>query len=361
MPKPLFDADAPTSQQTPLVNQAFVQTWEAPSAVAVVKPATATAIAVVTDEEIERLGAERASQVGTITQQILSSVRASDTDQFGSKLNEIVATAKQLDPNKIGGGGMFGAIKNLFGNTKEKLFATYQTVEQRMDALVKELDSTTQLMLKRVGDLEQMYIENEQLYHYYGAEAQKAADMYASMQTYMQSLPPAADGFEAQQRADLQARAMRLEKKIDDLKRFQQLVLLAAPEIRQSQDHNRALAANFVDIKNTTIPAWKQVFSRYILQMETKKAAELSTSIQDATDQAFRMQADMHRQTAVEVAKTTQRSVVSTETLIHMQEQLFAAVDDTQRIVEDSRRARKDAAPKLQTLETELIKRFSTK
>lgn len=228
-----------------------------------------------------------------------------------------------------------------------------------MNVLCAEMDKSAGLMESRVKDLEQMFTDNENAYQFLGAEINRAVQIYEILEQQLAAMGTPTDGFAAQKVADHQARMNRCEKRIDDLKRGQQLCLLAAPEIRSMQDNNRTVAGSFRDIKVTTIPAWLGVYSRYILSMETKKAAELGNTVHDATDQAFRMQADQLRQNTVAVAKLSQRSVVSTDTLIHMQTQLIGSIDDAQKIIAEGRKARQDAAPKLQSLEQELIKRFN--
>jgi uncharacterized protein YaaN involved in tellurite resistance len=96
-----------------------------------------------------------------------------------------------------------------------------------------------------------------------------------------------------------------------------------------------------------------------VLALESKKGAELVNTVYDATDAAFRMQADQLRENTQQIARAQQRSVVTIETLEHMQTQLLGAVDDALKIADEGRKAREAAQPKLRQLEQGLISRFS--
>jgi len=326
-------------------------------------PVVATSQAVVvaklpTDDEIDKLGKAAGQKTAAITSKILGSVKATDTDQFGIQLNELVSQAKKLDPKAMKP-GLIGKLFGAGAGLKEKLLAQYQTVEQRMNELEKEMANTVGQLKGRIGDLEQMFEDNYQAYRALEADVALADQQLAEIQAWMDAQGQATDSFAAQHLADARDRYNRLAKRQDDMKRGMQLSMLAAPEIRMMQGQNRSLITSFNDIQTTTLPAWKSVFSRYIIAMEAKKAAQLQDTISEATNVAFRMQADQVRENAVAIATAQQKSLVTIETLTHMQQQLIGAVDDAKRINDEGAAARRAALPQLQSLETELIARFS--
>ena len=355
---PLF-APHSTSTVSDVIFNEVVPTSSVPKPLTVITPKPLVSVRQITDQDIDGLGQRVANHASTVATQIMASVKTSDVDGFGEKLNELISTAKQLDPKKMGDKGMLSRITNLFGNAKEKLLSQYETVEGRMNTLVAEMDKTADKQRQRILDLDQMFVQNHQAYLEYGEEAANAALMSEALQAMLGAEQTATDTFSAQRQQDIQDRLDRVDKKIDDFQRSQKLCELAAPEIRMMQSNARALATTFSDIKVTTIPAWQGVFSRFIMSMEQKKAAELATSVHDATNEAFRMQADQLRLNVQEVAKVSQRSVVDIETLEHMQQQLVGAVDDVKRIVEEGRRGRQEAKLKLAGMEQQLIQRFA--
>lgn len=315
----------------------------------------------VTEDQIERLGDQQSTQLSSLSKQILSQVRASDADAFGAKLNDLIGVAKSLDPSKHNRKGILAFLRSLVGTAKEKMLAEYQTVEGRMTVLIGELDKSAALQSARVNDLEDMYLANMQTHQSLEECVSQGQEMLVIMQEQLESESKATDAFSAQRIADQKNRIDRLEKRIDDIRRSMLLAKQAAPEIRLLQDNARTLASKFKDVKAVTIPAWQNAFSLYLVQLEQKKSAELITQIHDTTDEAFKMQADMLRENTVMIAKAKQRSVVSIETLEHVQNQLLGAFDDMNKIAEEGKRSRKQAEVKLVALEKQLVEKFVPK
>lgn len=315
----------------------------------------------ITDADIDSIGDKYAGTLSKLSTQMLNSVRASDADQFGKALNDLVLQAKGMDPQGLNKKGLLSRITNLFGSVKEHMLAQYQTVEKRIDELVGQVDKYALTQTSRITDLEDMFVVNYQSHQGLEQEIARASDM---KQLVGQDIDQAKtlvnpDAFIAQQIADMNNKFLRLEKKIDDLKRLELLAKQAAPEIRLLQDNARTLVDKFKNIKELTLPAWKQAFTLYLVQLEQKAAAQLANSVDDATNAAFKMQADMLRQNTQDIAKAKQRSVVDLDTLQHVQEQLLGAFDDMEKIAQDGRKARQDAEPKIKALEQQLITRFT--
>lgn len=352
--KPLFANEVKTA--APAGFQEILQPQQS-HPIAIAKPASTGRI--ITDADIDKLGETNATRVAQTTAKILANVKASDTDAMGAKLNELVGQAKKLDPKKLGKPGFFGKLFGAAGNLKEKLMAEYASVETQMNSLTKELDTMAGLMKKRADDCDTLFEDNFQTYQALKGDIASGEQMILDIEAEIAALGTPADAFGAQKIADLQARADRLRKRCDDFDRGCQLAILAAPEIRMQQGHCRSLASTVRDIKVTTLPAWQGVFSRYIIALEAKKGAEIVNTVYDATDAAFRMQADQLRENTQQIARAQQRSVVTIETLEHMQTQLLGAVDDALKIAKEGRDARDAAKPKLRQLEQGLISRFS--
>lgn len=316
-------------------------------------------IEVVTEQQIDQLGEKNALVLSNISHKMLTHVRAADADAFGQKLNELVGVAKNLNPSHFANPGIIGRITGFFGSAKEKILAQFQTVDSRMQALIQELDHSTTLHTERIQDMEEMYVANVNAHGALEAAVAEGKRLAQALQAQLAHETQATDAFSAQRVNDVRTRIDRLEKRIDDLRRAMLLAKQAAPEIRLLQENARTLSMKFKDVKAVTIPAWQNAFALYLMQLEQKKGAELVTAVHDATDEAFRMQADLLRQNTESIARAKQRSIVSVETLEHVQQQLLASFDDMNRIAEEGRRSRTEALPKLKALEQQLVNRFA--
>ena len=311
------------------------------------------------DKAIEALGGSTGTGVAKVSAKLLGTVRASDADVFGTQLNELIATSKGLDPAKLRSGGLLSRVTNMFGSVKEKMLSQYQVVESRMDTLIAEMTRHANLHRSRIQDFDEMYKSLEQYYQGLDRDVKKGEAWAEQLRQALAQQAAAGNAFEAQQATELKRRLERLEKRIDDLRRAMLMATQMVPQIRLSQDNARALTDTFTDIVNVSIPAWRNVFSLYLLQLEAKQSAAVANAAYDATDAAFRAQADMLLENTETVARAKQRSLVSLETAQHVQNQLVSAFDKLEQISSEGQQRRRDELPKLQELERELIARFS--
>lgn len=323
------------------------------------KPVIPVDLTGIDDKAIETLGSAAGPGVAKVSAKLLGTVRASDADVFGTQLNELIATSKGLDPAKLKSGGLLSRVSNMFGSVKEKMLSQYQVVESRMDTLVSEMTRHANVHRARIHDFDEMYKGLEVYYQGLDADVKKGEAWADRLRQAVAQQTAAANAFEAQQATELRRRLERLEKRIDDLRRAMLMATQMVPQIRLSQDNARALTDTFTDIVNVSIPAWRNVFSLYLLQLEAKQSAAVANAAYDATDAAFRAQADMLLENTETVARAKQRSIVSLETAQHVQTQLVTAFDKLEQISNEGQQRRRDELPKLQALEQELIARFS--
>ena len=369
--KPLFSSDeeanaasttpaAPAPTLAPLLDPAPM-----PDALPALRPEASAApivrvdVSGIDDKAIEALGGSTGAGVAKVSAKLLGTVRASDADVFGTQLNELIATSKGLDPAKLRSGGLVSRLTNMFGSVKEKMLSQYQVVESRMDTLVAEMTRHANVHRARIQDFDEMYKGLELYYQGLDADVKKGEEWAARLRQAVAQQAAPANAFEAQQATELKRRLERLEKRIDDLKRAMLMATQMVPQIRLSQDNARALTDTFTDIVNVSIPAWRNVFSLYLLQLEAKQSAAVANAAYDATDAAFRAQADMLLENTETVARAKQRSLVSLETAQHVQTQLVTAFDKLEQISNEGQQRRQAELPKLQELERELIARFS--
>ncbi|MEO7495976.1 MAG: toxic anion resistance protein [Massilia sp.] len=369
--KPLFSSDeeaqsasvpsaTPAPNLTPLFDPA-VNSGMLPAArpEASAAPLVRVDISGIDDKAVASLGGSTGTAVAKVSAKLLGTVRASDADVFGAQLNELIATSKGLDPAKLKSGGLLSRVTGMFGSVKEKMLSQYQVVESRMDTLVNEMTRHANVHKGRIQDFDEMYKGLEQYYQGLDTDVKKGEAWAAQLQQAIAQQPAPTNAFEAQQATELKRRLERLEKRIDDLRRAMLMATQMVPQIRLSQDNARSLTDTFTDIVNVAIPAWRNVFSLYLLQLEAKQSAAVANAAYDATDAAFRAQADMLLENTENVARVKQRSLVSLETAQHVQTQLIAAFDKLEQISKEGQQRRRDELPKLQELERELLERFS--
>mgnify|MGYP000920358138 CR=1 FL=1 len=364
--KPLFSDATSATRSTPATTTQVA----APPNAAVQPPAhavaplpaglnapTPTRVAV-SDSDLTALGEQSTRRVAAISEQLLGMVRGTGAEQFGVSLTQLVATAQQLDPKLLFDKSLLGKLKGLFVSAKEQVKSQFRSVSGQLDALVGELERSARTYEQRIHELDDMYVANGEEYTALGEAVENGKALLVALNEEIAQTPETRDAMAAQAIADRRQLAVRLEKRIDDLKRAQMIAMQTAPEIRLLQNNSRMLIAKFQDIVAVTIPAWKKQFSLHILMEEQAKSAELVTAIDDATNAALRRNADLLRQNTTEIARANQRALVDMETLEHVQKQLLGAFEDVQKINEEASAARAQTDAKLGALRDELIARF---
>lgn len=317
-----------------------------------------------TQEQVTDIGASAAQALKGVSSNLLAQVKTSQAEEFGKELSELVLAAKGLDPSSLENKGVLGRLFGFASTAKERMMSQYTTVDKHLDSLTAQLDIKAQLHRKRIDDLEALYQQNYEYHEELQLSVTQCQELLGKVTAEYETATAESsatgfDGFEAQVMADYQRLMAHLQKREDDLRRAMLLSKQMAPQIRIMQDDSRALVQKFADVKAVTLPAWRNSFSLYVLQVEQKKSVQLINDIDAATDAALKRSADLLRENTVQITTAKNRSVVTMETLAYVQTQLIGAVTDIQRIEGEAKERRKQEAVDMQRLEQELVQRFA--
>lgn len=304
-------------------------------------------------------GKNIASKTATYTDELLNLVKNKDLDETGAKLNKVVTVAQQLNTTSILNAsknkGFLGTIFTKIRGVKQSLDTQFNSTKEQIDALIKEVETSQGGLKKRVETLDQMFNAVEDEYKQLGiyvAAGQLKREEIQSQINYLAHLPQ--DQATAQDIYDLNHLANNLEKRISDLQVLQQSAQQTLPMIRIIQSNNMMLVDKFYSIKNVTIPAWKNQISLAISLAEQRSSVQLAQTIDDATNELLRRNADLLHQNSVDTARANQRSVIDVETLEHVQDTLIKTVTDVINIQKEGQQKRQEAAVRLQALQGKL-------
>jgi uncharacterized protein YaaN involved in tellurite resistance len=364
--KPLFDNPTPakSAQQgvslQPDLNVSSTQDLPAvvssgSTEVATVKPPR------ITDNQISAIGSTAGAGMAAMSTRILEHVRTSNTGEFGKDLNDMVMLAKGLDPAALQDKGFVSRLFGMATSAKERMLAQFKNVNDQITTLATSLEGKAQLHTKRIGDLEKVYNDNVAYHQTLEQCVVECSNEHALLAAdyEIESKKAVGDSFGAQVLADYQRLLDRLEKRKDDLMRAMLLSKQYAPQVRMMQEDARALVSKFDSVKVVTLPAWQNTFTLYVLQLEQKQSVEVLNAVDDATDAALRKSADLLRSNSSAIATSRNRSVVSADTLQHVNNQLIGAVEDVQKIDAEGRARRAAEQPKLLEMEQQLIAAFA--
>ncbi|MCO8085179.1 toxic anion resistance protein [Acinetobacter lwoffii] len=308
---------------------------------------------------VAEYGKNIATKTSTYTDELLNLVQNRDLDATGQKLNQVVQVAQQLNTssilNKKKSSGFFGNIISKFKGAKDNFDAHFNTTKEQLDVLVKEIETSQSGLKARVDTLDKMFDGVQDEYKQLGVHIAAGRLREQELQQEISALTALPqDQSTTQKIYDLNHLANNLEKRVSDLQVLQQSAMQTLPMIRIIQSNNLMLVDKFYAIKNITLPAWKNQISLAISLSEQKNSVQLANTIDDATNELLRRNADLLHQNSVDTAKANQRSVIDIETLEHVQNTLIKTVNDVIQIQKEGVQKRTQATVRLKALQDNL-------
>ena len=316
-------------------------------------------LAEINHNAVAEYGKNIATQTSGYTDELLNLVQNKDLDETGQKLNQVVQVAQQLNTssilNKKKNSGFFGGLMSKIKGAKNNIDMHFNTTKEQIDTLVKEIEKSQSGLKARVDTLDRMFngvqSEYKQLGVYIAAGKLKQDEIQQEILTLTSQ---AQDQTTTQRVYDLNHLANNLEKRVSDLQVLQQSAMQTLPMIRIIQSNNLMLVDKFYAIKNITLPAWKNQISLAISLNEQKNSVQLANTIDDATNDLLKRNADLLHQNSVDTAKANQRSVIDIETLEHVQNTLIKTVNDVIQIQKKGMQKRAEATTRLRSLQDNL-------
>ena len=307
---------------------------------------------------VAEYGKNIANKTSTYTDDLLQLVQNKDLDETGQKLNQVVSVAQQLNSSNLltdNRKGLLGFLFSKFKDAKQSFQLQFNTTKEQLDVLVKEIETSQQGLKSRVEMLDKMYAAVQEEHHTLGVYVAAGQLKQQELTQHIAQLTAQEqDQNTVQQIYDLNHAANNLEKRVHDLQMLQQSALQTLPMIRIIQSNNLMLVDKFYAIKNITLPAWKNQISLALSLQEQKNSVELANTIDDATNELLRRNAELLHQNSVSTAKANQRSVIDVETLEHVQNTLIKTVTDVIQIQKEGMAQRDQATQKLKTLQSNL-------
>lgn len=308
---------------------------------------------------VAEYGKNIATKTSSYTNELLNLVQNKDLDATGQKLNQVVQVAQQLNTssilNKKKSSGFLGNIISKFKGVKDNFDSHFNTTKEQIDVLVKEIETSQSGLKARVDTLDKMFDGVQEEYKQLGIHIAAGRLREQELQQEIAALTALPqDQSTTQKIYDLNHLANNLEKRISDLQVLQQSAMQTLPMIRIIQSNNLMLVDKFYAIKNITLPAWKNQISLAISLNEQKNSVQLANTIDDATNELLRRNADLLHQNSVDTAKANQRSVIDIETLEHVQNTLIKTVNDVIQIQKEGVQKRTEATVRLRALQDNL-------
>lgn len=302
------------------------------------------------------------TRISSTADNILGQVRAKDTRYVGEMLTDMVKKVKDLNVDSLSTDKSFFSkipvLGSLFDEAK-KFLTKYDKLSVQIEKLVGELDKARMNLLKDVTVLDSLFDENlenfRELNFYIYAGFLKLQELEEKvLPTLKAKAEESKDPMDAQKYNDFKQLVNRFEKKLHDLKLSKTVSLQTAPQLRIIQSNNQVLAEKIQSSVFNTIPLWKNQIIIAISLFRQHKALEIQKEIAATTDELLRRNAELLKESSIDIAKESEKGIVQIETLKKVNADLISTLEETIRIHDEGKAKREEAAKEMARIESEL-------
>ena len=307
---------------------------------------------------ILQYGADAQQKIADFSDAALENVRTKDLGVVGDSLSDLVVELKgfnALEEEKKGFFGLFHKVADPIAQLKAK----YDKAEVNVEKVVEILEGHQVTLTRDIAVLDELFKANtmnfKQLSMYIVAGKKKLEQAYNVVLPEMKAKAAASGAMEDAQAAnDFEQMCNRFEKKLYDLDLTRTVSLQMAPQIRLVQNNNTLMVEKIQTTLINTIPLWKSQMVLALGMANSKAAVEAQQAVSDTTNELLRKNAEVLKQTTIDVARESERGVVDIETLQETNMKLIETIDEVMHIQTEGRQKRKEAEAELLKIEQDL-------
>ena len=306
------------------------------------------------------VGAQRS--IAGFSDNILAQVRSKDSGYVGNLMSDLVLKVKEVGVDQLDD-GIFSKLPFLRDASRaiKKFMQRYEKLEVQIDHIEQELDEARMQMLKDITMFDNLYEKNieyfRELQIYIAAGEEKIAELREETLPKLHGqAAEKGDAMSAQMVRDFEDTVNRFEKKVHDLKLSKTIAIQTAPQIRLIQNNDKMLVDKIQTAILSTIPLWtSQIVIALGLQRQ-ENVLKMQRSVTDATNTLLSKNAELLKQSSIDVAKESERGIVDLETLKKVNADLISTIEETIKIQKEGRTARQNAETELIGIEQQLKK-----
>ena len=305
---------------------------------------------------VNSYGASAQNGIASFSTSITANQKTKEFGEVGDSLSELrVAINSTNAPEKKGILGFFQRGKNKVSY----LIANYETAEEYIKKIEKDLQRHRQVLTKDIYLYDQMYNQNLGFYKeitMYIIAGKKALDK--ARRTKLVELKTRAemtqDQLDIQLYRDYEDACKRFEKRIYDLETTRLVSIQTAPQIRILQNTDQEMADKLRSDIINTIPMWRNQMALALGIEHSRRALDAQSAVTDMTNEMFRKNAETLKQGAIDAAIASEKALVDIETLKKVNEDIIFSINEVVKIHEEGTKKRVEAQAELAKIEEEL-------
>lgn len=313
-------------------------------------------------DTVMQFGASAQKKISDFSESTLNNVKTKDLGEIGNVISDLVVELKGFDIDKDSESKGFFSLFNIFkkaGNSFEALKARYDGAEVNVNKVANVLEDYQITLLKDITMLDELYERNQlnkkelTMYILAGQEKLKHAQE-VELPALVAKAQETGSEEDAQIANDYANLINRFEKKLHDLELTRMISIQMAPQIRLIQNNDTLMAEKIQSTLTNTIPLWKSQMVLALGLQHSQQAIEAEEAVDKVTNEMLKKNAEKLKQSTIDTAKASERSIVEVETLKFTNQSLIDTLDEVLKIQTEGREKRAAAEVELRKLEDEL-------
>ena len=317
----------------------------------------------VTDRKsIIYFGSSAQEKLDDISNRMIDGVQNKDIGAAGAALNEMVASIRGFDMDEFNPNIKLAWWQKIFGVTKPlvKFIQEYEDVRDQIDNISNSLEKHKSQLMRDIVSLDKLYDANLDYFRnlelYIKAGETKLEELEESIiPEYEAKVRDSNDDMMAiQEMKEIRGFRDELERRVHDLRLSRQVTMQSLPSIRLIQENDKSLISKITSTLVNTVPLWRNQLAQTVTIFRSHDTANAVKDAADLTNELLEKNAEGLREANAEVRKQMERGIFDIESIKKANETFIATLDDSLRIAEEGKAARKEALVELQKTEKEL-------
>ena len=309
-------------------------------------------------DTIMQYGSSAQKKISEFSDQTLNNIKTKDLGEIGGMISNLVVELKNFDVDQEEKKGFFSLFKKA-GKSFTALKAKYDDAEVNVTKVANLLEDHQIQLLKDITVLDELYERNQQnkkeltMYILAGQKKLKHAQE-VELPALVARAKETGSEEDAQVANDYANYINRFEKKLHDLELTRMISLQMGPQIRLIQNNDTLMAEKIQSTLVNTIPLWKSQMVIALGLQHSQDAIRAEEAVDKLTNEMLRKNADKLKQSTVDTAKASERSIVEVETLKYTNQSLIDTLGEVLKIQDEGRKKRAAAEIEIRKLEEEL-------
>jgi len=305
-------------------------------------------------------GSSAQEKLDEISNRMLEGVKSQDTGAAGNTLNNMVAKIRGFDMDELNPNKKLSWWDRLLGRAKPLavFLQQYEEVRDHIDVISQDLEKHKATLMKDLVSLEKLYEANLDYFHklelYILAGEKKLEEFNTKILPEYEEAAKGEEMLAVQNLKDMRAFRDDLERRVHDLRLSRQVAMQALPSIRLIQENDKSLINKITSTLVNTVPLWRNQLAQTVTIFRSHEAAGAIKDATDLTNELLEKNAEGLREANAEVRRQMERGIFDIDSIKKANQTLIDTLNDSLRITEEGKAARKKAIHELEETEAKL-------